>query len=108
MATTLREVLKPFSNEHIDTLALGCTHFPFLEKQMRQILGPEIQLLDSGGAIARQVKRVLEHNDSLATGSDGSLEILTTGNTQVAQDLAASVLEEVQFSVEKVRLNNDK
>jgi len=108
MATTLREVLKPFSNEHIDALALGCTHFPFLEKQMRQILGPEIQLLDSGGAIARQVKRVLEHNDSLATGSDGSLEILTTGNTQVAQDLAASVLEEVQFSVEKVRLNNDK
>src|SRR5258708_19285848 len=65
MTTVLQKVLEPFQEEDIDALALGCTHFPFLEEQMRRILDPKVQLLDSGSAIARQVRRVLEHNNCL-------------------------------------------
>ncbi|HVF69496.1 MAG TPA: glutamate racemase [Xanthomonadales bacterium] len=65
----LREVMEKFKKEQIDTLALGCSHFPFLEKEIEKILGNDVLLLDSGGAIARQVKRVLEQNNSLAENS---------------------------------------
>jgi glutamate racemase len=107
MATTLTEVLKPFSNEHIDTLALGCTHFPFLEKQMQQILGSDVMLLDSSGAIARQVKRVLEHNNALASEEAGEIMIFTTGNMQIAKDLALSALGEKQITIQEARLKSD-
>jgi glutamate racemase len=107
MADALKKVLSQFSNEDIDVLALGCTHFPFLEKQMQEFLGPSVQLLDSGGAIARQVKRVLEHNDSFAAEGDGKIEIYTTGNKEISKKLAQKILGDRHFIVEEVRLNND-
>ena len=107
MADALSEALRQFSNEGIDTLALGCTHFPFLKKQMQEILGPKVQLLDSGGAIARQVKRVLEHNDTLATEGDGKLYIFTTGNMHVAEDLARGLFGNKIITVREERLDYD-
>lgn len=62
----LSKTLSFFQPENIDTLALGCTHFPFLKKQIQGILGEEIQILDSGQAIARQVRGVLLKNEALA------------------------------------------
>jgi glutamate racemase len=107
MATALGKVLKPFSNEHIDALALGCTHFPFLKEQIQQMLGHDVQLLDSGGAIARQVKRVLEHNNALNSEGDGNIHIYTTGNMQIAKELAQRILKKDHISVQEVRLRND-
>jgi glutamate racemase len=107
MADSLNEVLKQFSSERIDALALGCTHFPFLIEKIRQILGPDVQLLDSGGAIARQVKRVLEHNNSLAIEKKENVMIYTTGNMQIAQNLAQRILGEKDITVQEVRLTND-
>jgi glutamate racemase len=56
--SVLQEVLRPCIEAKIDTLVLGCTHFPFLKEQMQQILGEGVAILDSGGAIARQVERL--------------------------------------------------
>ncbi|MEK7559521.1 MAG: glutamate racemase [Patescibacteria group bacterium] len=55
----LRKELKPFQKFNIDVLALGCSHFPFLKKEMQKILGKKVSILDSSGAIARQTKRIL-------------------------------------------------
>jgi glutamate racemase len=107
LATVLKQVLAPFQKENIDALALGCTHFPFLKKQIQQMLGPDVQLLDSGGAIARQVKRVLEHNHLLSLQKDGDVKIFTTGNMRIVESLAESILKKRYFAVQEVRLNND-
>lgn len=107
MANVLKEVLKQFSNEHIDSLALGCTHFPYLKKQIQEILGPDIQLLDSGGAIARQVKRVLEHNNTFTKQKERKIEILTTGNMEITKKLAQIILKDKLLKVQEVRLSND-
>jgi glutamate racemase len=56
--SVLQEVLRPCIEAKIDTLVLGCTHFPFLKEQMQQILGEGVAILDSGEAIARQVERL--------------------------------------------------
>ncbi|MBP9763035.1 glutamate racemase [Patescibacteria group bacterium] len=54
----LQEVLQPFIEAKIDTLVLGCTHFPFLKEPMQHILGDAVTILDSGEAIARQVEKL--------------------------------------------------
>jgi glutamate racemase len=49
---TAQEYLKPVLAEHIDTLVLGCTHYPLLKPLFEQLLGTEIRLVDSAEAMA--------------------------------------------------------
>lgn len=63
---TLIKFLKPMVRENIDALALGCTHYPFLRDKIEKVVGVGVAVLDSGGAVARQVQRILENNDALA------------------------------------------
>lgn len=105
MTNSLKHVLSPFQKEHIDTLVLGCTHFPFLRESMQHILGAKVQLLDSGGAIARQVKRVLQNNGNLSQQNDSSIRIYTTGNMNFVKKLAARTIKKKQIAFRKIELN---
>lgn len=107
MTTRLKKTLTVFSQEDIDTLVLGCTHFPFLKEQMKHILGNSILLLDSGDAIARQVRRVLEHNETLRTEGEGKVALYTTGNIKITQHLAQVALGNTGVTVKEVRLSDD-
>lgn len=49
---TAQEYLKPLLVEHIDTLVLGCTHYPLLKPLIREITGPDMMLIDSAEAMA--------------------------------------------------------
>ncbi|WP_299810822.1 glutamate racemase [uncultured Shewanella sp.] len=51
----LRAQLEPIRQSNLDTLVLGCTHFPILADEMQRILGDGVKLLDSGVAIAQRV-----------------------------------------------------
>lgn len=94
----LKTTFAKFKKEKVDTIALGCTHFPFLRTQMREILGPQVALLDSGAAIARQVKRVLENNNTLTEQKHPRHEFYTTGDPRIAKKLlAGTIAEEKEF-----------
>jgi glutamate racemase len=72
----------------VDTVVLGCTHYPFVREAIAAALGPDVHLLDSGEAIARQTERVLRERGALAAGP-GSLRVLTTGDpAEVARVVA--------------------
>ena len=53
----------PFGTEagQIDTLVLGCTHYPFVRPVLRELLGPQVRLIDNGEPVARQTRRMLPH-----------------------------------------------
>ncbi len=55
----LAEYLAPLLARHVDTLVLGCTHYPFLTPLIQELAGPDTLILDSGVAVARQVHRRL-------------------------------------------------
>lgn len=59
MEKLLRFYLTPMLDQNIDCLVLGCTHYPYLIKTIRKIIGPTIKIIDSGEAVAKQTKRVL-------------------------------------------------
>jgi glutamate racemase len=56
---TAEDYLKPLQAEHIDTLVLGCTHYPLLKPLLRQVVGDDVALVDSAEAMAEQVAAVL-------------------------------------------------
>ena len=56
---TLKKYLPEMISEKVDTLILGCTHYPLLENTIQQIMGNHIKLIDSGKETAKAVKRVL-------------------------------------------------
>ncbi|MDX1693448.1 MAG: glutamate racemase [Ketobacteraceae bacterium] len=57
----IRRVIAPFLEEPaLDTIVLGCTHFPFLRQELNQLLGDRVTLIDSGQAIARRTDYILK------------------------------------------------
>lgn len=59
----LRTYLKPMLEKGIDYLVLGCTHYPYLIPVLKEMLPTTVQIIDSGEAVARQTKAVLEKTD---------------------------------------------
>ena len=61
MARTIAaEYLAPLLARKIDCLVLGCTHYPLLKKVLHEVLGPEVQLVDSAEETARMVAALLD------------------------------------------------
>lgn len=58
----LKQYLQPMIDANIDYLVLGCSHYPYLVPQIKEILPPHVKIIDSGAAVARQTKKVLEAN----------------------------------------------
>ncbi|MGD1148437.1 MAG: glutamate racemase [Thermoanaerobaculaceae bacterium] len=55
----LESALRPMLAEGIDTVVLGCTHYPFVIPLIQRIVGPDVRVIDPAPAVARQVGRVL-------------------------------------------------
>ena len=62
MTKLLSSYIKPMLKDDIDCLVLGCTHYPYLIPQIRELVGNKIQIIDSGEAVAKQTKSILELN----------------------------------------------
>ncbi len=77
----LEEALLPMLDKGIDTVVLGCTHYPFVIPLIEAIVGPGVRVIDPAPAVARQVGRLLETNGLSHPAEEmGSLDILTTGD----------------------------
>lgn len=61
-----REYLEPFRAERVDTLVLGCTHYPLLKPLIAAVLGPDVALIDSAEQTAAEARRVLGARHLLA------------------------------------------
>ena len=73
----------------IDTLVLGCTHYPFAQDVFRDLLGPEIQLVETGEPVARQTRRLLGEKGLLNPAGSGRVQWQTTGSTEALRGAAA-------------------
>ena len=76
----------------IDTLVLGCTHYPFASEHLRALVGPEVHLIDNGQAIARQTQRLLPplslDSGLNAPAGTGQVRLFTTGQPPTLQAAA--------------------
>ncbi len=78
----------------VDTLLLGCTHFPLLAPQISAYLGESTVLIDSGAEAARAMARELRENDLLANREKGSTQFLVSGDPEAFAASARNFLGE--------------
>ena len=82
---------KPLLERGADTLVLGCTHYPFLRPLITEVVGPEVQLIDTGEAVARQVVRRLPAR-LLGRGDTTAVErFWTTGDAAAARPIVSQL-----------------
>ncbi len=88
MDKLLRNYLQPMIEAKVDYLVLGCSHYPYLIPQIKKIIPEEIKIIDSGEAVARQVKNVLIKNDLLNNkGNKGNCIFYTNSNPRALKDI---------------------
>jgi glutamate racemase len=73
----------------IDTVVLGCTHYPFAQAQLLAHVGPGVQLIETGEPVARQTRRLLEAASLLKADGQGRVDLLTTGSPETLQAAAS-------------------
>lgn len=84
----LEKALRPMLEEGIDTVVLGCTHFPFVIPVIETIVGPDVRVIDPSPAIARQVQHLLDEGSLHNPGSSpGQVRYLTTGDSTHLENL---------------------
>lgn len=84
----LTGILEPLRRAEVDAVVLGCTHYPFLQEEIARVLGPQVTLIDSAPAVARQTRRVLEERGLLAAEGEGSLHVVTSGDPERVRPVA--------------------
>lgn len=84
----LKKYLEPMITNKIDYLVLGCSHYPYLIPQIQKILPKNITIIDSGEAVAKQTKLVLEKNNLLNSKiNQGKNIFYSNGNPKILSDL---------------------
>ena len=102
----LEDALLPMLEKNIDTVVLGCTHYPFVIPLIQQIVGDKDRVIDPAPAIAKQVERLLEAR-GMRSDSKSTLEIglYTSGDPELLKSML-SVLVGESGRVEKVNWLN--
>ena len=99
----LEKAILPMLAQGIDTIVLGCTHYPFVIPQIRTIAGPDVRVIDPAPAVARQAIRLLGERGWLAKdGPVGNHTYVTTGPGSVFADLAWQLIG-ISIQVEEIR-----
>jgi glutamate racemase len=76
------EYLAPFVKDPIDTLVLGCTHYPLLKPVIGEIVGRSVRLIDSAEETALDARRMLAANDLTAADREGAYRFIASDDPQ--------------------------
>lgn len=100
------EYLEPFLPPAVDTLILGCTHYPLLTDAIAQYLGPEVRLINSGAACAARVVELLERTDGKSAKASGGVHRYFVSDSTADFSALASIFlgENVTGHVEQVAI----
>jgi glutamate racemase len=91
---TVRGYCEPLKQADIDTLILGCTHYPLVAPMLQRLLGRDVRLVTAGHAIAAAVQRNLAERGRLATGGgEGGYRFLVTGDVDSFVELGTRFLQ---------------
>jgi len=98
-----RDYLDPLKRSGIDTLVLGCTHFPLLRSAIQQVVGQSVQLISSDEETAREVADNLKRRNQLVSaGQPRELHFATTGDAHELAHLGSRILRATVAGVEHV------
>lgn len=98
----VKEYLKPIKEAHVDTVLLGCTHYPVLASLIQEELGPEVTIVDSASTCANQLKKLLYKYDIEAVGP-GARKFFVSDDPEKFMLLGESFLGEAIMECDSIR-----
>jgi glutamate racemase len=103
---TVRGYVAPLREAEVDTVILGCTHYPLVRPLLQRMLGRDVEIVTSGAALARQVEHALSAR-SLGSPSavEGDYRFLCTGDAEAFRALGTRFLQLPMGAVERVELH---
>lgn len=91
----LENALRPMLEQNIDTVVLGCTHYPFVIPLIQEVAGEKVRVIDPAPAVARQVKRLLEAGGVRNVSAvRGEVRFYTSGSPEALKSLLPVLLGE--------------
>ncbi|KAF1016594.1 MAG: Glutamate racemase [Acinetobacter bereziniae] len=104
---SLQQVLDPAVEKGANYLVLGCTHYPYLKQSIQDLYGTQLNLIDSGLAVARQTARILLKNELISTDSQESgvrLRCFVSGQNakELESVLKHFIQPEITWSIENI------
>ncbi|MEA1011779.1 glutamate racemase [Bacillus cereus] len=103
VAQQVKQALLPLTKEDIDTLILGCTHYPLLESYIKEELGEDVTIISSAEETAIELSTILQHKGILSDNLNPKHRFFTTGSVSSFEHIAERWLG-YQISVECVHL----
>ncbi|WP_298730351.1 glutamate racemase [uncultured Granulicatella sp.] len=103
----VNETLKPLEGTNVDTVILGCTHYPLLRKTIQKVVGNQVSLIDSGAETVSSVSALLDYcklSETPETNPNPTLEIYTTGDATLFEEIAENWLHRKRLEVKRVTL----
>lgn len=106
-ALTVKEYMKPLKEAQVDTVVLGCTHYPLLQPVIQQEMGTSVTLVNSALEVAREVQAVLlERNIATDIGKIGSVEFYTSDSVEKFSELGSVFLGKALENVTKIDIES--
>jgi glutamate racemase len=103
VADTVRGYCAPLREAGVDTVILGCTHYPLIAPMLQRMLGPDVRLVTSGRSLARTVAQSLANAGLRATRTgEGDYRFLCTGDAEAFRELGSRFLQMPIEAVEQV------
>jgi glutamate racemase len=101
----VRSYCEPLKRAEVDTVILGCTHYPLVRPMLQRVLGRDVRLVTAGHAIAARAQRVLEQAGlETASREEGNYRFLCTGDAESFRELGTRFLQLPLGDVERVEL----
>ena len=102
---TVRSYCEPLKRADVDTVILGCTHYPLVRPMLQRILGREVRLVTAGHALAATAQRILETRGLETAGrEEGTYRFVCTGDPESFRELGTRFLQLPLGEVERVDL----
>ena len=102
---TVRGYVAPLRAAGVDTVILGCTHYPLIAPMLQRMLGRGVRIVTSGAPVAHQVEHVLGARGLASPHvGEGDYRFLTTGDVEAFRALGSSFLQLPLGDVEHVTL----
>lgn len=96
----LEEQFMLYDMNKVDAVVLGCTHYTFLHRQLKNILPEHVSVVDGNLGTARQLVRVLERENLLKNEGEGSVQLITSADPALALPKMESLLARARLSMQ--------
>ena len=97
----LKKILLPINNLGVDTLVLGCTHYPIIRSEFAQCVKPAVQIIDPADQVAQYTYNIMKRDQMFTDSSaKGKHEYYTTGDVKMFDELSKIVLQDENFSAQ--------